>query len=274
MRNVTSKYYLYFVEQCDSRPFNRGALKNIGFIAMRQLHPNDYSKFIFVFNDIDTIPYDENILKYNARKGIISHHYGFDFALGGIVSVVGSDFELLNGYPNYWTWGFEDNILQTRAVRNKLLIDRSNFFELGDLHILHINDGNKRSLNRSYGYEVLQDSGYNGISTIRCLEYEIHDDIISVKHFETEYPIDYGNQEVYDIRNGRTLHYPLPPSSNLHTVLANNDQPSVSYASPTQPKLSKPHGSFIHRITNYHQTNAKESPVRPKAPVWWKHTRR
>ena len=134
-------YRIMYIHQCDSRPFNRGALKNIGFLVGKELYPNDYKTITFVFNDVDTIANRKNLLHYETTSGIVKHFYGFTFALGGIVSICGEDFESLNGFPNFWAWGFEDNALQQRVGYNKkFTIDRSQFYPLMDPHIIHLND--------------------------------------------------------------------------------------------------------------------------------------
>ena len=55
--DADSDYEIYFVHQCDNRNFNRGATKNIGFLAMKEKYPNDYKNINFIFNDVDTLPF-------------------------------------------------------------------------------------------------------------------------------------------------------------------------------------------------------------------------
>ena len=52
-------YEIYFSHQCDARTFNRGAIKDIGFIAVRNKYPQHYKDITFVFNDVDTIPFSK-----------------------------------------------------------------------------------------------------------------------------------------------------------------------------------------------------------------------
>jgi hypothetical protein len=119
--DLKDKYELYFAHQSDTRGFNRGATKNIGFLAVKTKYPKDYKNMTFVFNDIDTIPFS-NLFNYETEKGITKHFYGFDYALGGIVSLNGSDFEAINGFPNFWGWGMEDKVLQNRCEKKNIKI--------------------------------------------------------------------------------------------------------------------------------------------------------
>jgi len=172
--NTNTNYEIYFSHQADDRPFNRGATKNIGFLAIKQKYPNDYKNISFVFNDIDTIPFDA-IFDYETEQGIVKHFYGFKYALGGIVSIKGSDFETINGYPNFWGWGMEDAMLQKRCEQNNIQIDRSHFYPIGSPEILHLFDGVSRIINKNETLQSKKDNMLNGIKTIYKLNYIISD---------------------------------------------------------------------------------------------------
>jgi hypothetical protein len=165
-------YELYFSHQCDDRPFNRGGTKNIGFLAIKNKYPDSYKDINFVFNDIDTIPFS-TIFDFETVHGIVKHFYGFEYALGGIVSIKGSDFEATNGYPNFWGWGMEDTVLQNRCQRIGLKIDRSQFYPIGSPNIIHLFDGVSRTINREDSFRAKNDNGVDGLRTINNLNYEI-----------------------------------------------------------------------------------------------------
>ena len=178
-------YEIYFVEQKDSLPFNRGAMKNIGFLAIKYKYPDHYKNISFVFNDVDTVPYSKNIINYETSHGIVKHFYGFKFALGGIFSIKGSDYEMTNGFPNFWSWGGEDNYMQKRVQHVGLIIDRSCFFNILDKNILQLCDGIKRLICRKEAATVVNMTTMDGLITIRNLNYEFKDEYINVYHFET-----------------------------------------------------------------------------------------
>lgn len=217
-------YEVYFSHQCDIRAFNRGATKNIGFLAIKKKYPNDYKNMTFVFNDIDTIPFS-NIFHYDTVPGIVKHFYGFEYALGGIVALNGHDFEKTNGFPNYWGWGLEDNVLQKRCENIGLKIDRSQFYKIGNPNILHLFDGVQRIINRKDPWRSTNDNGTDGLKTIHKLQYSIDtesknpldniniivDDrffIINITTFMTGIKFEHDNYTKYDLRE--------PPRKIIH----------------------------------------------------------
>lgn len=183
-----NSYEIYFSHQNDNRYFNRGAIKNIGFLAMKKKYPHHYKNITFIFNDIDTIPNIKNIINYETTPKTIKHFYGFDFALGGFFSIKGADFEICDGFPNFWGWGLEDNIMQKRVLDNNMTIDRSNFFHLGDININHATDNPLRLINDRETSSQL--TSIEGLKDINKLVYNIEDSIIDVKYFETLFPIN------------------------------------------------------------------------------------
>ena len=222
--NIKDDYEVYFSHQCDARAFNRGATKNIGFLAVKEKYPNDYKNITFVFNDIDTIPFSA-IFDYETVSGIVKHFYGFDYALGGIVALNGSDFEAINGFPNFWGWGMEDNVLQKRCEKIGLKIDRSQFFPIGNPNILHLFDGVQRIINQKDPWRATHDDGVDGIRTIHKLQYTINDEstnpldnvhtinsnnmfIINIATFMTGTKFEHDNYHKYDLRE--------PPRKIIH----------------------------------------------------------
>jgi len=198
-----SDYKIYFVQQCDFRDFNRGAIKNIGFLAMKNKYPNDYKNITFVFNDVDTIPRNKNLLDYNTEFGVIKHFYGHTNTLGGIVSIKGSDFEKTLGYPNFWAWGYEDNMLQIRAIQTGLTIDRSQFYKIGDPNILQLNETITRIVNRNEFNRYISNT-QEGFSTIKNIIYDIDEinKFVHITNFDTGVENDKSKNQLYDLRNG------------------------------------------------------------------------
>ena len=203
-----SKSKIFFIEQNDTRSFNRGAMKNIGFLVIKQLYPNNYKNITIVFNDIDTMPSAQGLLNYSTNIGKIKHFYGYTFALGGIVSITGQDFETLNGFPNYWAWGFEDNLLNKRAIKAGIYIDRTQFYPIQDPKITQFKGSPLKQVNRGefdrYTHQIPE-----GIKSITHLEYAQpiivsteHIMNITVNQFSTGYTENIHKRSVHDLRNG------------------------------------------------------------------------
>lgn len=113
-------YRVTVVEQDqDGQPFNRGALKNAGFLLGEP--DSDYA----CFHDVDYLPEDADyhwaddptaILWYGAESRPIAPDMSdrtinndLDSTFGGAVLVPNQVMRTINGYSNlYWGWGFED----------------------------------------------------------------------------------------------------------------------------------------------------------------------
>jgi hypothetical protein len=199
-------YAIYFAHQCDNRDFNRGAMKNIGFLAMKHKYPNDYQNITFIFNDVDTMPYTKNFLRYDTTHGNVKHFYGYRFTLGGIVSIKGSDYEKTNGFPNLWAWGYEDNMFQNRVLSCGLHIDRSQFYPMMDKNILQMKDGLERVVNRTE-YERFIMNTTDGLQKINELVYDIdkNTNFINITNFKVEAVNNQANNTVHDLRKGNTV---------------------------------------------------------------------
>ena len=206
-------YRFLIVHQCDTKSFNRGAMKNIGFITASRLYPNDYRNMTFVFNDVDSMPMRKNMWDYKTRHGIVKHYFGFDYTLGGIVSITGYDYERIGGFPNYWGWGYEDNEFQKRVEKARIKIDRSIFFNTSDTNnIIQLNHGPLRIMNND-DFEKFSTNGIGeNLYTIKELNYQlvseagnsisIDIDFVNVSLFRTGYEEVKKEQFVYNLRNG------------------------------------------------------------------------
>ena len=239
-------YEIYFSHQCDARTFNRGATKDIGFIAIKEKYPQYYQDITFIFNDIDTIPFNK-IFDYETNPGIVKHHYGFKYALGGIVVIKGGDFEKINGFPCFWGWGMEDNSLQKRCDYYGIKIDRSVFYNIGSPEILQLFDGISRIISKKDPWRGEHDTGVDGIRTIRNLKYTINDKsenpndniftihnhrifYINISTFLTHIP--FGSEEYYnyDLREPkRKIIHPDKIRETTKTVATTNDWSNIPY---------------------------------------------
>lgn len=238
LKDSLEHYEIYFSHQCDTRSFNRGGTKNIGFLAVKDKYPNHYKDMTFVFNDIDTLPFS-NIFDYKTTHGVVKHFYGFEYALGGIVSITGADFEATNGFPNFWGWGMEDKVLQTRCEKIGLQIDRSQFYPIGSPNILQLFDGVSRLINQKDPWRAQHDNGVDGIRTIHKLDYSIDKEsknpldnvhvvnsdlifIVNIDTFMTSVRFENDNYHEYDLREPQ--HKIMnPDKTRTKKLTTNND---------------------------------------------------
>ena len=215
-----SDYKIFFIHQTDNRPFNRGAIKNIGFLAMKDQYPDDYKNISFIFNDIDTLPVRKNVLNFDTELGTVKHYYGFNFALGGIFSIKGADFEKSGGFPNFWGWGLEDNIILARILKVGIKINRDVFYNFLDRNIIHINDDLTKIHTKQDIYR-LKNNTADSMFDIKNLVYTIENNLVQVKKFDTRY--DAQNDHYYNkhITEGLSKIKKLPIRSSLQTRFRN-----------------------------------------------------
>ena len=246
-------YEIFFSHQCDSRTFNRGATKNIGFIAARNKYPNDYKDINFIFNDVDTIPFNK-IFNYTTNHGTIKHFYGFKYALGGIVVIKGADFEKTNGFPCFWGWGMEDNALQKRCEAVGLYVDRSVFYNIGSPEILQLFDGISRIISKKDPWRGENDNGIDGLRTISQLKYTMdeksenpNDNLftvhnpkifyINIHNFLTHIPFGSEEYYTYDLREPkRKIIHPDKIKETRKNVITTSDWTNIPYYPTSREK--------------------------------------
>lgn len=209
-----TSYTMFFAHQKDDRPFNRGAMKNIGFLAVKETYPDHYKDIVFIFNDVDTIPIKKGVLDYYTTTGIVKHYYGFEFALGGIFAITGRDFEKTGGFPNFWGWGLEDNAMYDRCLKSGIIIDRSCFYKPKDPNIKSISCLPNRLISRKDSY-VYKFGVPDNMTEIRNLNWTFNNEYIDITSFDCRMnPTDqiYANFDITRPGSARIPIY-IPPSA-------------------------------------------------------------
>jgi len=199
-------YRILFIHQKDTRAFNRGAMKNLGFIYAQRTWPESYKKMTLVFHDIDFISHYKDQFDYTAKKGIVKHFFGYRWTLGGIIAINAEDFERVNGFPNIWTWGLEDNVLQRRCIKAGYGVDRSKFLQGGvdEDKLITLWHGWDRLINKQILPKFEAQSLMDGITILRNIQYNIENisdnvDMVNVTYFTT------GEREKIAIRGAQHL---------------------------------------------------------------------
>jgi len=209
-------YKIIYIHQMDTRSFNRGAMKNIGFLYVKEQYPETYKEITLVFNDVDTMPKTKDTINYDTIKGTIKHHYGFSFTLGGILSIKAGDFELINGFPNFWAWGYEDNTLQQRAIKHNINIERSNMFEIGSKDIIHLKDNIIKTVNKEE-FEMYRKQSNEGYKNIVDLNYYYNEslDFLNVTQFNTGREENLKYSKPHNITKGNNPFQKRNPQMNM-----------------------------------------------------------
>ena len=196
LEDVTD-YEIIFANQNNQLPFNRGGMKNCGFLYIKQKYPESYKDIIFIFNDIDTVPYKKNLLNYDVQKNEIKHYFGFEFCLGGIFAIRGEDFERINGFPSFWSWGWEDTVIYERALSKRMKVNREQFYNIGDSHILHFVDDLTKRVSMKNKESYMKRTVYDGLTDLQNINFSFNSEtnMLDVNHMECSYS-PYDNSEV------------------------------------------------------------------------------
>lgn len=119
-------YEIFIINQDNGKLFNRGMLLNIGFTyALKS--KCDY----VVFHDVDMLPinvdYSYSEIPLQLATNFISDNNReiFDQYFGGVTMFTTESFKKINGYSNkYWGWGYEDDDLLLRCVKNNIPLNK------------------------------------------------------------------------------------------------------------------------------------------------------
>ena len=188
-----SNYRILFIHQKDTRPFNRGGIKNIGFHYVKKKWSNAWKNITLIFHDIDFMAYRKNQFSFETKEGEVNHFYGYPHTLGGIFAIKASDFEKTAGFPNIWTWGLEDNILLERVHAVKLKIVRNQFInaQTQTKNIISLWHGWDRLLNPNTGLQKFhhqRDSLWSMLN-IKWTEEQVEDKIWMIHVTSFDVPI-------------------------------------------------------------------------------------
>ena len=167
--NLSDDYQFYFIHQTDDKPFNRGALLNIGYLKSKEICP----EALFIFHDIDTFPIYWGSIVYDTPIGTVRRPVGGYHHLenlGTICCFYEKDFEQVNGFPNYWGWGVEDVTLIRRVQKNNIPINIENMavFHTNRCQRLdHTRDANQEFyMHQNDKISIQEKDNSNGLSSL------------------------------------------------------------------------------------------------------------
>lgn len=166
----------------------------------------------------------------------------------------GNDFEKTNGFPGFWGWGMEDNVLQKRCESVGLKIDRSIFYTIGSPEILQLFDGISRIISKKDPWRGEHDNGVDGIRAISQLKYTLDEKsdnpndniftvnnprimILNISTFLTQIP--FGTEEYYnyDLREPkRKIIHPDKIKEIKKTVASTTDWSNIPHYPTTLEK--------------------------------------
>lgn len=176
---------IWVVEQLGNKPFNRGALLNVGFMMA-----NPRRGDTIILHDVDLLPSSSLYMYYNYNGDSVHHigrafsRYDTDSYLGGVLSIPAKVFFEINGFPNdYWGWGGEDDELRERLKGHKIfratkgtLVDMENMDASAKLAFLKAHDlkcKNKGQLRKKYMEARERGEYVHGLHEVKATIYSV-----------------------------------------------------------------------------------------------------
>ena len=205
--NMDSGAIFFFCHQSDTRPFNRGAMKNLGFLTIKELYPETWKDITLVFHDVDCYPQKHVKLPYTTEKGTVTHYYGFKQTLGGIVVINAEDFDNIGGYPNFWGWGYEDNTLALRVVENNINIDRDLFYDVhDDSNFTRLDQKDEKKIVSKNDTITFKNAEFDTFNDIKNISKNVdkNKNVIHFFHFTSKLPCpQHSEMQIFDLRDGQ-----------------------------------------------------------------------
>ncbi|XP_046348978.2 beta-1,4-N-acetylgalactosaminyltransferase bre-4-like [Haliotis rufescens] len=130
LQKQQAEYVIFVVEQENGTPFNRGLIKNIGYLEAKARCHFD----CFTFHDVDLVPESErntywcgtNAVHHARRLDIWKYRVIYTYLFGGVITFNETFFSTINGYSNlFFMWGAEDDDLFHRVRKKHLKFEVS-----------------------------------------------------------------------------------------------------------------------------------------------------
>ncbi|XP_061173639.1 beta-1,4-galactosyltransferase 2-like [Saccostrea echinata] len=168
-------FTIYVIEQRENEAFNRGMMRNIGYVEAKKRFRYD----CYIFNDADTIIEDDRNLfmcgqdfVHHLVSGVRRYNYSLPYRglLGGVIAITDKQMMTLNGYSNmFFVWGGEDDNLFDRFIESKIWFDRTEYQDGLVTTLAHKKDKKFVSRFRTL-MKTKHSKNFDGVSSLR---YEV-----------------------------------------------------------------------------------------------------
>nr|XP_039262761.1 uncharacterized protein LOC120338849 [Styela clava] len=133
LQRQSLRYCIFVAEQFDNGAFNKARVMNAAFLEIIK-----FSKINFdcvIFHDVDMLVEDDRNLHTCSKMpkhlspAIDKFNYTLNYGtrFGGVTAISVKNYIKANGHSNnFWGWGGEDNDMEMRIARNKMVIVSTN----------------------------------------------------------------------------------------------------------------------------------------------------